>query len=134
MFEIMDMQMILMAVITILGGTQAWGFYKNYIKVKFAERKEKMKMEMESKKHAHSFSNAERNEIKEMLSSQVDEYKTSLVETREELKKAEVRIKDLEVKYATIRERLLRYTLHSRGGTKKPDGKSTHDDIHDPEL
>lgn len=125
------MQIILMAVIGILGGSQAWSFYKNYVKVKFAERKEKLKMEQEDKKNAHSFSSAERNEIKDMLSSQVEEYKKELTETKKELTGANSRITELEVKYATIRERLLRYTLHTRGKKEREKNSDGGYDDHD---
>ena len=124
----MDMQVILMALIGILGGKQVWDVINNKMTINAEAKKAEIALEMENSKNKHEFTNSERDEIKEMLKSQIDELKAELQETKEEFKNAESRLGELEVnygkievKYNGIRKRLLSYTQHTRGGSKRED-------------
>jgi predicted nuclease with TOPRIM domain len=124
----MDMQVILMALIGILGGKQVWDVINKKMALNAEEKKAEMAMEMEKSKNKHEFTNSERDEIKEMLKAQIEEYKLQLSELkdsseklRDEFSDLEVRYGRLEEKYNSIRKRLLGYTQHTRGGRHKDD-------------
>jgi uncharacterized coiled-coil DUF342 family protein len=129
----MDMQVILMALIGILGGKQVWDVVNKKMALNAEAKKAEMAMEMEKAKNKHEFTNSERDEIKEMLKAQIDEYKEQLIllkesndKTNKELNELREQYGRLEEKYNSIRKRLLGYTQHSRGGNSK---KTTLDDL-----
>lgn len=125
----MDMQVILMALIGILGGKQVWDVIAKKMAINAEAKKAEMEMEMEKAKNRHEFTNSERDEIKEMLKAQIDEYKEQLAELKESNEKTNKELSELkeqygrlEEKYNAIRKRLLGYTQHTRGGnSKKPN-------------
>jgi uncharacterized membrane protein len=117
-----NLQVLLMAVIGILGGKQFWDYLQKRQAIKAEKEKAMIDVEMDRKEAHRKLSTEERNEVKEMLNAQLQEAKDELKEAKEELKKAtdeigqlKIEMARLEGNYNNVRQRLLGYAQHSRG-------------------
>ena len=103
----MDTQIILITIISALVGKEGLAWYKQWSKNKSQQKQESIKHQTQSTGNVQS-----------ILTQQIEDTKTELIECRI-LNKSNTRITELEIKLATMRERLLGYTLHSRGAKGK---------------
>ena len=124
-----------MALIGILGGKQVWDVINKKMTINAEAKKAEIAMEMERAKNKHEFTNSERDEIKEMLKAQIDEYKEQLNKlkdsndkTNKDLSELREQYGRLEEKYNAIRKRLLNYTQHSRGGKRGDEDDEDDED------
>lgn len=108
-------QVILLAVIGIFGGKEIWAYFTKRAELKALSAKE-----------GNEGESALQQEIKKIFENQIEANKENIKNLEDKLSKMEIdkdeckaQIADLSTRVAVLTERLLKYSMQSRGAKKK---------------